>query len=95
MPFYLYKCTSKECGFVNEEVRRMGDRENDGTCPKCNSKTSRKFDPNAGNIVMWRDPNTTRATTSGPTRKNHYKVRDVADEKGWWPKWGIDRPAHK
>lgn len=93
MPLYLYKCTSKECSKGSYDKRRMDDRDNPGICPACGAETNREFDPNAGNIIMWRNPNSTRATTSGPTRKNKYTVGNFAEEKGWYENhWGIKKP---
>jgi len=94
MPFYIYKCT--DCNIIFDKMRKIKERNDKTECPKCGeSNSERQFDPSAGSIIMWRDPGTTRATTSGPTRKNRYTVGDIADEKNWWGKWGIKEPAHK
>lgn len=93
MPFYLYRCDA--CERIFDKVRTMKDRNEPAECPKCGEASPREFDPSAGSIIMWKDPNSTRATTSGPTRKNKYTVGDIADEKNWWKKWGIKEPQHK
>ncbi len=96
MPFYLYRCTSEKCQSVLYDKRSMNKRDDPGVCPICGEETKRTFDKNSGNIIMWRNPNSTRATTSGPTRKNKYTVGNFAEEKGWYENaWGIKRPIHK
>jgi len=37
MPVYEYKCT--DCGEVNDELRSMFVRDEDGVCPSCGSPT--------------------------------------------------------
>lgn len=37
MPLYNYKCFN--CGTMNEEIRKVDDRRDDGTCSQCGGKT--------------------------------------------------------
>lgn len=65
MPIYSWKCA--ECGFLREELRKMGDLESP-TCINCNIIMDRLFTPP---IVIVGGPEATQA-----------KLKKRSDEQG-------------
>ncbi len=89
MAFYLYECVL--CGKKIEDFRAPSKRDLVLICETCEGTMVRIFHPGASASIWWMDKGDTRPSTSGPTRKNHYTVGDVANENGWHKKWGIKK----
>jgi len=42
MPVYEYRCQNGDCSEITETLRKVAERDDSLTCPKCGSGTQRK-----------------------------------------------------